>query len=201
MSATRTAVVISSFFFSSRRRHTRCYRDWSSDVCSSDLRGIAAGLEQSNVRYAAVRIDSEHHHCVGPARRPHGGINGALIPGLANPATHTVYIPRIAASKISPTLTLDGHPRRGTRNLRKTSGKIRITALAVRNRIVRRGRLILEGSGRARRGKGFLFFKFGDLCGVGLRLGGLRRFFFIKTLGWIAGVALCHDRFFGDGNP
>src|SRR3989449_5187639 len=27
----------SSFFFSSRRRHTRCSRDWSSDVCSSDL--------------------------------------------------------------------------------------------------------------------------------------------------------------------
>src|SRR5207245_1796750 len=29
--------VLYSFFFSSRRRHTRCYRDWSSDVCSSDL--------------------------------------------------------------------------------------------------------------------------------------------------------------------
>src|SRR6266852_7966473 len=27
------------FFFSSRSRHTRCYRDWSSDVCSSDLLG------------------------------------------------------------------------------------------------------------------------------------------------------------------
>src|SRR5258705_5966482 len=26
-----------SFFFSSRRRHTRCLSDWSSDVCSSDL--------------------------------------------------------------------------------------------------------------------------------------------------------------------
>src|SRR5205809_3582659 len=26
-----------SLFFSSRRRHTRCSRDWSSDVCSSDL--------------------------------------------------------------------------------------------------------------------------------------------------------------------
>src|SRR6266496_1592626 len=26
------------FFFSSRRRHTRSLRDWSSDVCSSDLR-------------------------------------------------------------------------------------------------------------------------------------------------------------------
>src|SRR5207248_8979345 len=25
------------FFFSSRRRHTRSYGDWSSDVCSSDL--------------------------------------------------------------------------------------------------------------------------------------------------------------------
>src|SRR5476651_2763026 len=31
------------FFFSSRRRHTRYWRDWSSDVCSSDL-GQHAGL-------------------------------------------------------------------------------------------------------------------------------------------------------------
>src|SRR3712207_9574629 len=31
------------FFFSSRRRHTRYWRDWSSDVCSSDL-GAVAGL-------------------------------------------------------------------------------------------------------------------------------------------------------------
>src|SRR3712207_8643816 len=30
------------FFFSSRRRHTRYWRDWSSDVCSSDL-GQAPG--------------------------------------------------------------------------------------------------------------------------------------------------------------
>src|SRR2546429_4481501 len=29
--------VLCFFFFSSRRRHTRCSRDWSSDVCSSDL--------------------------------------------------------------------------------------------------------------------------------------------------------------------
>src|SRR2546429_3686207 len=29
--------IIFFFFFSSRRRHTRCSRDWSSDVCSSDL--------------------------------------------------------------------------------------------------------------------------------------------------------------------
>src|SRR2546422_11050742 len=35
------------FFFSSRRRHTRCSRDWSSDVCSSDLYALtttATGL-------------------------------------------------------------------------------------------------------------------------------------------------------------
>src|SRR5690606_40062250 len=29
--------LLHSFFFSSRRRHTRFSRDWSSDVCSSDL--------------------------------------------------------------------------------------------------------------------------------------------------------------------
>src|SRR5947209_16105178 len=30
------------FFFSSRRRHTRYWRDWSSDVCSSDLGALIA---------------------------------------------------------------------------------------------------------------------------------------------------------------
>src|SRR3989449_11519371 len=32
------------FFFSSRRRHTRCSRDWSSDVCSSDLGQVPLAL-------------------------------------------------------------------------------------------------------------------------------------------------------------
>src|SRR5204863_930006 len=31
------------FFFSSRRRHTRSLRDWSSDVCSSDLGRLSPG--------------------------------------------------------------------------------------------------------------------------------------------------------------
>src|SRR5690606_41009146 len=35
------------FFFSSRRRHTRFSRDWSSDVCSSDLR---AGCRSTTLR-------------------------------------------------------------------------------------------------------------------------------------------------------
>src|SRR5262245_63533670 len=46
------------FFFSSRRRHTRCLSDWSSDVCSSDLTTetgaseclAAAGLPASEVK-------------------------------------------------------------------------------------------------------------------------------------------------------
>src|SRR5256884_437459 len=37
LTALATIVVLWLFFFSSRRRHTRCSRDWSSDVCSSDL--------------------------------------------------------------------------------------------------------------------------------------------------------------------
>src|SRR5947209_14346955 len=35
------------FFFSSRRRHTRYWRDWSSDVCSSDLSAERSGLKKS----------------------------------------------------------------------------------------------------------------------------------------------------------
>src|SRR2546426_9385504 len=34
--------VLFFFFFSSRRRHTRLQGDWSSDVCSSDLRARRA---------------------------------------------------------------------------------------------------------------------------------------------------------------
>src|SRR5216684_5355691 len=35
------------FFFSSRRRHTRCSRDWSSDVCSSDLHDALVSTEKA----------------------------------------------------------------------------------------------------------------------------------------------------------
>src|SRR6266436_3702341 len=40
------------FFFSSRRRHTRCSRDWSSDVCSSDL-------DRAEVKKIAPRGDDD----------------------------------------------------------------------------------------------------------------------------------------------
>src|SRR5690554_7151544 len=38
----------SVFFFSSRRRHTRCGRDWSSDVCSSDLEQMRAVIRRGS---------------------------------------------------------------------------------------------------------------------------------------------------------
>src|ERR1035438_7318630 len=44
------------FLFSSRRRHTRCLSDWSSDVCSSDLRG-------------RVRVYGLRKECAGRAPR------------------------------------------------------------------------------------------------------------------------------------
>src|SRR5690625_6410203 len=37
-------ILFQFFFLSCRRRHTRWPRDWSSDVCSSDLSGLAVGI-------------------------------------------------------------------------------------------------------------------------------------------------------------
>src|SRR6266496_880464 len=44
-----------SFFFSSRRRHTRSLRDWSSDVCSSDLEGTRRLYQLEPDALAALR--------------------------------------------------------------------------------------------------------------------------------------------------
>src|SRR5690606_39628730 len=44
--------VFGTFFLSSRRRHTRFSRDWSSDVCSSDLAGkVGIGELQGRLRF------------------------------------------------------------------------------------------------------------------------------------------------------
>src|SRR2546429_2711014 len=53
------------FFFSSRRRHTRCSRDWSSDVCSSDLSELV-GLKLSDVTFRAGYVDI---HVMGKGRK------------------------------------------------------------------------------------------------------------------------------------
>src|SRR5438067_3386628 len=48
-------VILSFFFFSSRRRHTRSKRDWSSDVCSSDL-GSGGALLGSGTFYSTAAV-------------------------------------------------------------------------------------------------------------------------------------------------
>src|SRR5439155_6942201 len=54
-------------FFSSRRRHTRWPRDWSSDVCSSDLHG------GSHLQFLIARRDGAglSWRCARPSRRLH----------------------------------------------------------------------------------------------------------------------------------
>src|SRR5690606_40120655 len=54
------------FFFSSRRRHTRFSRDWSSDVCSSDL--IHPWLIRFRVKLSVTAKDPT---CVGPSSLVH----------------------------------------------------------------------------------------------------------------------------------
>src|SRR3982751_7005563 len=50
------------FFFSSRRRHTRSDRDWSSDVCSSDLLpGAPSGARSTAGRRRLCHWRSEEH--------------------------------------------------------------------------------------------------------------------------------------------
>src|SRR3989449_6334502 len=61
-----TVCVFFFFFFSSRRRHTRCSRDWSSDVCSSDLSSATTAKPSpcSSARaasIAALSARSEEH--------------------------------------------------------------------------------------------------------------------------------------------
>src|SRR5690606_40805289 len=56
------------FFFSSRRRHTRFSRDWSSDVCSSDLvddkKVVRIGISDKFVRHTlpVYRLILQFHH-------------------------------------------------------------------------------------------------------------------------------------------
>src|SRR5690606_41885692 len=59
------SLFLSLFFFSSRRRHTRFSRDWSSDVCSSDLAGLM--MQYQNAR---LSLDSIGNYMNMPVERP-----------------------------------------------------------------------------------------------------------------------------------
>src|SRR6266508_2720589 len=65
-------VYVFFFFFSSRRRHTRWPRDWSSDVCSSDLSGVESSASpittpefeatvETRDPWRQLRQDALHH--------------------------------------------------------------------------------------------------------------------------------------------
>src|SRR3989449_10073898 len=74
------------FFFSSRRRHTRCSRDWSSDVCSSDLtrcpRRARCSLRLDGLRGAGgAALMGELEDREGPAW------HGAKVVILSGPCT------------------------------------------------------------------------------------------------------------------
>src|SRR2546421_5143658 len=56
------------FFFSSRRRHTRSDRDWSSDVCSSDLVGVVPGV-RGEVEVREGPVGSALHLLLPHAKR------------------------------------------------------------------------------------------------------------------------------------
>src|SRR6266513_6303484 len=61
------------FFFSSRRRHTRSKRDWSSDVCSSDLRRPEPYIEVATrdaVRHWAHGIGDRNPHWAAARQAP-----------------------------------------------------------------------------------------------------------------------------------
>src|SRR5688500_19371204 len=49
--------MLSSFLFSSRRRHTRLQGDWSSDVCSSDLELIPLLLSQKHPQFEVIVVN------------------------------------------------------------------------------------------------------------------------------------------------
>src|SRR5215813_12592811 len=76
-------VIMVLFFFSSRRRHTRCGRDWSSDVCSSDLQGRQlpaikpAGLVGRRLVHRFG--DGESGMRIGPIMKQDASCNGAGI--------------------------------------------------------------------------------------------------------------------------
>src|SRR5215203_3635969 len=62
------------FFFSSRRRHTRYWRDWSSDVCSSDLALASPAAEPASGARARMLLG------VGVLRWQAGGTDAAAAP-------------------------------------------------------------------------------------------------------------------------
>src|SRR5690554_7340444 len=115
MRATRSAKAqkYASFSFSSRRRHTRCGRDWRSDVCSSDLlaapelKAVCAPPVRSAGDYladsAAVTASGAGQHTAGRLCHPAGLLAGGARCAAATPAPPLVDIAaRLALTRRRP---------------------------------------------------------------------------------------------------
>src|SRR5438309_6780786 len=93
-----------SFFFSSRRRHTRWNCDWSSDVCSSDLNerpgrsGFAHLFEHMMFQGSAHVKKSEHFQLV---ERAGGTLNGSTHDDYTN------YYETIPSNRLNLALWLE----------------------------------------------------------------------------------------------
>src|SRR2546422_8152301 len=68
------------FFFSSRRRHTRCSRDWSSDVCSSDLSHTRPTITRNPCRRHSRRARSVRSSPASSLAQRHLGHEQVIAP-------------------------------------------------------------------------------------------------------------------------
>src|SRR3989442_14543093 len=112
---------MSRFFFSSRRRHTRCGRDWSSDVCSSDLlldqtcrlvvrRQIAYGAERG-VPWGVSESGYNARDLAMTYQYSHFGVPGlGLQRGLSDDVVIAPYATALAAM-IDPTAAVRNFQR------------------------------------------------------------------------------------------
>src|SRR5438045_1765592 len=115
-------LILHYFFFSSKRRHTRCLSDWSSDVCSSDLpaRRAREPARQSRIPDGLRRVAPAGAPAgATPPRageRPHGG--HSLLPGAPGGRSEAHRgEPRAGAGQararaVRPAATCDLDPRR-----------------------------------------------------------------------------------------
>src|SRR2546429_2560424 len=74
------------FFFSSRRRHTRCSRDWSSDVCSSDLlKGTSTERQPSAPTPGGAGSTANAEQTAKPSGPSSGGSESGGAGGIGRP--------------------------------------------------------------------------------------------------------------------
>src|SRR3712207_1578245 len=103
----------SFFFFSSRRRHTRYWRDWSSDVCSSDLLGLvdrADGLEEAAIHLQRAILGLAQRPTIAAGVLEEGDEVGD--PDYVHPGTPEIRVLRESREHHEPTIgaTHDRHP-------------------------------------------------------------------------------------------